>query len=336
MSALRSVRGVLSLWRLTRLTALLLLLLLASCGEDMAPQDEAGDDEGSSQAAGAAHARVPPWAKVAPEQLAEAEKHGVPVAFENDLGMRFVLIPAGTFRMGSWPDDVERDEDEFQHEEIVPAPFYLQVTEATKGQYLLFDPWYDHPKLSGWRAPIEDGDPERLPACVGHLGGRHFATWLSAVDDQRDYRLPTEVEWEYACRAGTQTPYWWGSNPEDAARYENLDQAGRRDPEDGFLWIAPVGRFPANPWGLHDMAGNVSEACVNWYEPYPGADEQARFRHEVVTRTRKGHAVRRGGSYRDRVVFARSAWRDTTSPRLRPALHTIGFRLVSPLPGTGE
>ena len=92
---------------------LLLALLLAACGPDEAPEVE-----------------VPSWAHVAPEQIAEAKKHGVPVAFENDLGMRFVLIPAGTFLMGSPEDEEGRDDDETQHEVTISQPFYMQITEV--------------------------------------------------------------------------------------------------------------------------------------------------------------------------------------------------------------
>ena len=258
----------------------------------------------------------------------------MPVAFENDLGMRFVLIPAGTFLMGSPEDEADRDEDEFQHEATISEPFYLQITEVTKGQYLRFDPWYQSPdERSSWRRS-EDPDGEDQPACVSHIGGRHFATWLSAVDDHRDYRLPEETEWEYACRAGTTTAYWWDSAGGDVARYENLGQEDRRDPADGFLWTAPVAQFRANPWGLYDMAGNVSEVCVNPYGPYPDADEEALFRHGVVVKRRRGHVVRRGGSCSDHIQFARSAWRDTTYPDNHYS-GTIGFRLVSPLPDPG-
>ena len=111
---------------MTRVTAVLLLLtlLLLACGPDDAPPIE-----------------VPPWAKVAPEQIAEAKKHGVPVAFESDLGMRFVLIPAGTFLMGA-PEGEERHthplgwpEDEHQHEVTLSRPFYMQITEVTNDQY---------------------------------------------------------------------------------------------------------------------------------------------------------------------------------------------------------
>ena len=108
---------------------LLPLVLLVGCGDEPATP-------------AAAHP-VPDWAKVAPDQIVEAKKHGVPVAFENDIGMRFVLIPAGTFTMGSPEDEEGRDDDETQHEVTITKPFYMQTTEVTNGQYRRLKPSHD-------------------------------------------------------------------------------------------------------------------------------------------------------------------------------------------------
>jgi len=120
-----------------RLVALLALaLLVASCGDKApAPPVEAATEAD-------AQAEVPSWAKVAPEQIAEAKKHGVPVAFENDLGMRFVLIPAGTFLMGSPEDEEGRGDDETQHEVTISRPFYMSICEITNGTYHRFRKWH--------------------------------------------------------------------------------------------------------------------------------------------------------------------------------------------------
>ena len=95
------------------------LCLVAGCGGDNTPTA----------------VPVPYWGKVAPEQIAEAKEHGVPVAFENDLGMRFVLIPAGTFLMGSPEDEEGRDEDEVPHEVTISKPYYMSLHEVTNRRF---------------------------------------------------------------------------------------------------------------------------------------------------------------------------------------------------------
>jgi len=249
---------------------------------------------------------VPAWAHVAPEQVAEAAKHGVPVAFENEVGMRFVLIPAGTWRMGATVEEQRAAaphvtlayDNETQHEVTITKPFYLQVTEVTNGAWRRVFP--DHhvtvsPDLlrlgEAWAALPVDADDH--PVCqVSHDDVVHFARRLTLVDRPRTYRLPTEAEWEYACRAGTLTPRYWGD--EDVTQHANAADAAlkravaghrswtERRPgwpipdsslwspgDDGFVMTAPVGSFPPNPWGLLDMLGNGEEWCADWYGPYP-------------------------------------------------------------------
>ena len=163
---------------------LLPLLSMAACGSDQ-PKPAAV---------------LPPWARVAPEQLAEAKKHGVPVAFENDIGMRFVLIPAGTFVMGSPEDEEGRDDDEVQHKVTITKPCYMQVTEVTNRQYKQFRA--NHASSTA----TKDLDGDDQPAVRVSLADcAAFAAWLGERDTARTYRLPTEAEWEYACRAGTTT-----------------------------------------------------------------------------------------------------------------------------------
>ena len=163
-----------------------------------------------------------------------------------------------------------------------------------------------------------------------------FCQWLSQKEG-KTYRLPTEAEWEYACRAGSQSRYWFGSDPEDLARYGNVSDASAKSAftwwehgiksDDGFIFTAPVGRFPANPWGLHDMHGNVNEWCQDWY----AEDYYAQFRTQIavdpVGPSSGTNRVLRGGSWYLYPWFARSAYRGW----LTPDLHNIsfGFRVVS-------
>jgi len=288
---------------------------------------------------------VPSWAHVAPEQIAEAARHGVPVAFENDLGMRFVLIPAGTFVMGSPEGEEGRGDDETQHEVTISEPFYLQVTEVTNEQYRRLVP--DH-------LPPCDGDPldkgaDDLPVVeVSWHEVSAFATWLSGRDEGgRTYRLPTEAEWEYACRAGTTGRYFWGSDPADAGTWANVRdrelarweqrwvEAGMLQPaaifpsDDGYVLTAPVASFRPNAWGLYDMLGNVAELCADRYARFTSA-AQVDAPGPAVGDDR----VRRGGTAGQVPALVRCASRLRVDPTMSLDDGT-GFRLVSPLPEPG-
>ena len=148
----------------TTVVLLVLGLCLAACGDEPATTADAFP--------------VPSWAKVAPEQIAEAKKHGVPVAFENDLGMRFVLIPAGEAVWG-----VAADGDDIIR---VAQPFYLQTTEVTAGQFRRCFPTL---KRIGPDSRTEDGASRERAVT--------FADWLTRRDGPRTYRLPSRDEWHY-------------------------------------------------------------------------------------------------------------------------------------------
>jgi len=320
------------LWSL----ALGLFLLLPACGPDEAPEVE-----------------VPSWAHVAPEQIAEAKKHGVPVAFENDLGMRFVLIPAGTFLMGSpegeegrpTTSDILRDFpelDEISHEVRISRPYYLSIHEATNEQVRAWRPEHDSGEADGLSL---DADHQPAVGLSWH-DAEGFATWLSDMGS-RVYRLPTEAEWEWACRAGTSSPFWFGAL-DAGPRYMNVlgsmyrDAIARRgadyhaawlatpDLQDGWEVTCPVGSLPSSPWGLHEVHGNVREWCLDWLGPYPASGTA------VDPAGPKAGTARcvRGGSWGGAPYFARSANRVAFVPWSRQDV--LGFRLVSPLPEPGE
>ena len=276
---------------------LLLALLLPACGPDEAPEVE-----------------VPSWAKVAPEQIADAAKHGVPVAFENDLGMRFVLIPAGTFLMGSPEDEDGHLPDEVRRSVEVKGPLYLQATEVTNEQFRQFKP--AHRSSEGLPA-VDTLDGDQQPVVnVDWATATEFAGWVSRRSGDRSVRLPSEAEWEYACRAGTATPYSFGG--EVSPRLANLKCRGRYVAHRGMgirtETSAEVGSFSPNPWGLYDMHGNVWEWCLDEYEGM-------------------GLRVVRGGSWVDEPLHARSASRTGESSK---GGSIVGFRLVSPLPEPSE
>ena len=324
-------------------------LLLTACGEESDPVVPRGS---TTATAPAPEVEVPPWAHVAPEQIAEAAKHGVPAAFENDLGMRFVLIPAGTFRMGSPQDEEGRSDDETLHEVTISKPFYMSMCEVTNGAYRVFGSERRSRGMEGPAGPLgsaRDDDP--LPVVeVSWDDASLFAQWLSRRDASRTYRLPTEAEWEYGCRSGTTTPFSWGRTAAAGQASYDVDATYTGGPDlSDRLGTTPVGSFQPNPWGLFDVHGNVLEWCGDWYAPYPDdavADpEGPSMVHapsvsswvrygEDVKRTWAKAKVQRGGGWSQLPQFCRSAARLRSVPTDRQDY--VGFRLISPLSEPGE
>jgi formylglycine-generating enzyme required for sulfatase activity len=181
-----------------------------------------------------------------------------PVA--NSLGMNMVRIEPGSFTMGS--EDADWDERP-AHTVTISRPFFLGATEVTNAQYEQFDP--QHKQLRG-KLGLSREDDEAVVFVSWH-DAVNFCRWLSEKEG-KPYRLPTEAEWEYACRAGTATAFYTGETLPDAF-HKNVGISwfpGRKNETD----VVPlhVGRTPANPWGLYDMHGNVEEWCLDWYGPY--------------------------------------------------------------------
>jgi formylglycine-generating enzyme required for sulfatase activity len=285
----------------------------------------------ASGGGGSPSGRVPLWAHVSRLQLETAKKHHVPVAFENPIGMRFVLIPEGKFEMGSPKTERGRSRDERQHEVTITKPYYMQVTEVTNGEYRRYR--RDHDSHSSWGFSLNAGRQPVVWVSWGDCAS--FARWLSREDGKRVYRLPTEAEWERACRCGTRTRYWWGDGQSGGWRLANGNDivTQRRfhcgfmgwTKDDGYRVSAPVASYPANSWGLYDLHGNVCEWCRDWYGAYP----------KKPTSDPRGPAkgqkrVIRGGCWVEEPERLRSAYRWRLSPA-HPAPE-IGFRLVSPLP----
>jgi len=212
------------------------------------------------------------------------------------LGMQMKLIPAGTFTMGSPEGEIERIEDEVQHEVTIGRPFYIGVYEVMQKEYYdLMLPDYDHESWQYSRGPIHDGcaffyrdrnhysdfkGGELLPTnpmeCVTWEEAQAFCRELTKREKKAGrlpkgyvFRLPTEAEWEYACRAGTTGPYnvKGESDDEDYLKSEEFIETFANVASGSTM---PVGgkRLP-NAWGLYDMHGNVFEWCHDWYGPYP-------------------------------------------------------------------
>jgi formylglycine-generating enzyme required for sulfatase activity len=223
----------------------------------------------------------------------------------NSLGMKFKLIPAGEFMMGSPEDDPDKKSGETPHRVRITKPFYLGVHEVTQEQY----------EKVMEKNPPGFKDPSRPVEKVSWDDATAFCAKLSAIDTGFDYRLPTEAEWEYACRAGTRTPYSCGDD---------------LDPQ--FMWFLdnsdgkthPVGQKLPNAWGLYDMHGNVREWCQDRYgEGYYSNSALA----DPVGPTSGSRRVCRGGSWSDSPWICRSANRDWGPPDIR--VNYLGFRVAA-------
>ncbi len=239
----------------------------------------------------------------------------------------------------------------------ITRPFYLSITEVTRGQFRRFvdDAGYQtegerdgkggwgwnedakkfeqNPRYNWQNAGFEQTD-EHPVVNVSWNDARAFIDWLNRKEGQGEvYRLPTEAEWEYACRAGTKTRYFCGDDPEGLAAVGNVPDGTAREmhpdwtwaiaARDGYVYTAPVGRFQPNAWGLYDMHGNVWEWCSDGYDKEyykqspkddPRGVEGASFR------------VLRGGCWDFNPRYVRSANRLRYSPDDR--YYDLGFRLA--------
>jgi formylglycine-generating enzyme required for sulfatase activity len=232
----------------------------------------------------------------------------------NTLGQRFVRLPPGHFAMGS--TDGEWDERPV-HAVTLTRPFLMATTPVTNAQYELFDP--DHVT---WRRPGTSSGDDEAVLFVNWHEAMAFCAWLSAREG-RPYRLPTEAEWEYACRAGSTADFWsHGQLPEA----DFLVHAPRWEPEPADL---NVFRGAANRWGLRDMCGVVEQWCLDGYGPYP--DEPIA---DPVGRAEAVMRVTRGGSHNSAPEYQRSAARAGSLPDDRS--WAMGFRLVCAEPPGGE
>jgi formylglycine-generating enzyme required for sulfatase activity/tRNA A-37 threonylcarbamoyl transferase component Bud32 len=255
------------------------------------------------------------------------------VVLRNALGMKLALIPAGTFTMGSPPSELGRYEDEGpQHEVVLTRPFYLGIYPVTQAEYervLGRNP-------STFRAG-PGGGPEHPVENVPWSHAVEFCRRLSELPEERaagrTYRLPTEAEWEYACRAGSTTPFHCGETL--SIRQANCDGTApyggvTRGPCLGRT--TPVGSYEPSAWGLYDLHGNVWEWCRDWYSPdyyaLAGPREDPTGPAEPGGDRRR---VLRGGSWCSGAAVCRSAVRYPCAPRGRYSY--VGFRVVAVVRG---
>jgi formylglycine-generating enzyme len=262
-----------------------------------------------------------------------------------------VVIPSGSFAMGSPDSEIRRGDDEGPVHIVKIAAFALGKTEITRGQFAEFVErtkysygdrcWTiesgKYEERSGtWRKlgyPQEDNHPV---ACINWNDATAYAKWLSKKTGG-NYRLPTEAEWEYATRGNTSTARYWGDNPDEACAYANgADQTAQLQIEgatswsvhlctDGFAYTAPVGSFKPNAFGLYDMLGNVWEWTEdNYNDSYGAAPTDGSARQGDGA-----YRVLRGGSWNNSPSNLRAAIRYKSEPALR--FSSFGFRLARSL-----
>jgi formylglycine-generating enzyme required for sulfatase activity len=310
------------------------------------------------------------YAVVAASVQAADDDRGARIA-ENSLGMKLILVPAGEFDMGAretveeigatfpyYKGQLEENtKDEFpRHRVRITKPFYLGQHEVTVGQFRQFVNDTDYKTKAesdgqgGWGYNADTGKCEgRKP----EFNWRHtgfpqadthpvvnvtwddavaFCDWL-ARKERKGYRLPTEAEWEYACRAGTASRYWSGNDPDSLTEVANVLDARKT----GFAHVheltipkgadsrftMPVGSFKPNAWELHDMHGNVWEWCSDWH----GDDYYARSPAEDPRGPDQGKVrIRRGGAWNSFPIWVRASFRNWNTPSTRCL--NLGFRVA--------
>lgn len=247
---------------------------------------------------------------------------------EASLALEMVAIPGGTFQMGSLKGEAERYEDESPRYRVTVPPFFISKYPITQAQYQVI--MGNNPShFKGKNRPVES---------VSWLDAVEFCDRLSQRTG-RTYRLPTEAEWEYACRAGTTTPFHFGETiTTDLANYDGTDDPdgewsgsyGRGPKGISRKETTPVGSFPANVFGLHDIHGNVWEWCLDhWHGSYEGAPKDG---SAWLSNDENARRILRGGSWNNIPRICRSACRDDDNPDDR--FIDIGFRVVCVPPRT--
>jgi len=288
--------------------------------------------------------RVDGWPFDAAEAKKRQQAAGADPEIKIDIGeaaaLDLVLIPAGTFVMG----DINGCPDEWDRAAVkIDKPFYMGKLEITNAQYALFDPAHDSAYISmfnkdhSYRGKAVNG-PEQPVIRVTWKQALQFCYWLSKKTG-RKFTLPTEAQWEWACRAGTDTDLYYGDRSTDFAKFANLaDQrltqlCIRDSPKwipaiasvsDGATVTNSVGKYAPNAWGLHDMAGNAAEWTLTTFKPYPYNAKDGRDSGQP-----DGRKVVRGGSFYDRPKRARSGFRLDFYPW--QCVYNTGFRVVCPI-----
>jgi formylglycine-generating enzyme required for sulfatase activity len=276
-------------------------------------------------------------------------------SFTNKAGMTMVRIAAGKFTMGSPKDEKGRGDDEHQHDVKITKAFYMAAHTVTVGQFRKFvedenyktDAEKDGQGGYGYNADTKKTEGRKSKYTWDNTGwkqtDRHpvvnvswndavaYCKWLSKKEG-KTYRLPTEAQWEYACRAGTTTRFYCGDDDADLRGHANIADVSFRsnlpeykwgvDWDDGYAFTARVGSFKANPWRLYDMHGNVWQWCRDCYDKefYKESDK------EDPECNKGDRRVMRGGSWLNNARDCRAANRYGLAPACRDG--DVGFRVV--------
>jgi formylglycine-generating enzyme required for sulfatase activity len=306
--------------------------------------------------------------EVRAKRAAWARYHRIDEKRKNSIDMELILIPPGRFSMGSpetvdellraFPSGTDKERlagERMVHTVMISQPFYLGKCEVTNSQFKKFveeteyrtdaekdgkgspgytsdknHPWQQRPTFTwrDWGVKQSDTSPV---VNVSHNDAAAFCAWLSRKEGKK-YRLPTEAEWEYACRAGTTTRYYNGDEPEGLTKIGNVADATFKktfsgwttvSSSDGCEFTSPVGRFAANNFGLYDMIGNAWEWCSDWYDEdyYTISPER-----DPVGPHSGSYRVLRGGGWSTSAVLCRAAGRSKCPPVHRT--YCLGFRVA--------
>jgi formylglycine-generating enzyme required for sulfatase activity len=246
-------------------------------------------------------------------------------------GLVFAWAQGGCFLMGSPQSEKGRSEDEGPVHEVCLDGFWVSQTVVTNAQFRRFQKDHDSRDYAG-HSLNGDGEPA---VYVSWVDANNFSQWLTGQNGgQYKFRLPTEAEWEYACRAGSETSRYWGEDASRACIYENVaDYTAERllgikpvhECDDGYATTAPVGSFRSNPLGLFDMLGNVLQWCSDVY----GVDSYVRHDRNNPQNTDESMGqsrVIRGGCWRGSADSIRCSIRGSGLPNSMKDV--LGFRIV--------
>lgn len=255
-----------------------------------------------------------------------------PASITNSIGMKLVLIPKGKFLMGSPLTEPERETKEVPHEVIITRPFYMGVYEVTQGEFL---------RVLGnkIKPELHRDSPDKAQYPMESMLWKEaveFCDRLSQLPEEqqagRQYRLPSEAEWEHACRAGTTTAFHFGDSLSSRqANFNGNFPYGSGETGPYLRTTAKVGSYEPNAFGLYDMHGNVWEWCADWYDAnyYRNSPKEDPLGPPMgVTPTDYGdyYLTIRGGSWLDDARACRSAYRFRAMPDNRYRM--IGMRVV--------
>lgn len=265
-------------------------------------------------------------ATVCASLCAEDEDTKKPETITNSIGMKLAPIPEGEFQMGSPASEQDRNENEQQHRVRVTRPFYMGIYPVTQAEYqrvMGSNPsWFS--ANGGGKEQVAGQATDRFPVeQVAWIDAWEFCRKLSRKEGKK-YRLPTEAEWELACRAGTSTPYSFGQRSNGAEANCNGDEPyGTTTKGPNMKRTTAVGSYQPNGYGLHEMHGNVMQWCSDWFDPayYANSPTNEPAGPDATT----FHAMR-GGAWDMPALYGRSADRHHGEPLLRRS--DLGFRVL--------